>query len=208
MKVRHVVIVEIDRDGAEIASDERPLVAALAGEHLLRHTGANERIELYHDRIREALVQRIPPERARSIHRHLIRALQTNGVDDPETLYEHHLGAGEPERACSWAIRAGERAWNALAFERAAEFYGRALRLASTGQANLVDLRTRMGDALANAGRGLDAAETYLEAVKDTSGGAVPGDPGARGGGGVRSAGRGSESRPRSSTGGGHSDFG
>jgi len=160
----------VARDGAEIASDERPLVAALAGEHLLRHTGANERIELYHDRIREALVQRIPPERARSIHRHLIRALQTNGVDDPETLYEHHLGAGEPERACSWAIRAGERAWNALAFERAAEFYGRALTLASTGQANLVDLRTRMGDALANAGRGLDAAETYLEAVKDTSG--------------------------------------
>ena len=160
----------VARDGAELARDERPLVAALAGEHLLRRTGSHGRIELYHDRIRETLVQHIPPERARTIHRHLIRALLTNGVDDPETLYEHHLGAGEPDQACNWAIRAGERAWNALAFERAAEFYTRALTLASTGQVNKVDLRTRIGEALAEAGRGVEAAEIYLEAVKDTIG--------------------------------------
>jgi len=160
----------VARDGAEIGSDERPLVAALASEHLLRRTGWGERLELYHDRIREALIQRLPPERARTIHRHLIRALQRNGADEPETLYEHHLGAGEVDQACSWAIRAGERAFKALAFERAAEFYGRALRLASTGQVDLVDLRTRIGDSLGNAGRGLDAAEIYLEAMKDTTG--------------------------------------
>lgn len=153
------------RDVAGMTVDERPLVAALQTEHLLRPSTSVERVEFYHDRIRETLAARIDPTSTRDIHLRLIRALEAHRADDPETLYEHYLAAGQRQRAAACALQAGDKAARALAFERAAVFYGRALELATDTGRVTADLRIKLGEALANAGRGAEAAEAFLSAA-------------------------------------------
>ena len=153
------------RDVARMTGDERPLVAALQAEHLLRASTSVERVEFYHDRIRETLAARIDPASIRDIHLRLIRALEAHRAGDPETLYEHYLAAGQRQHAATCALQAGDKAAGALAFERAAVFYGRALELArDTGRVRS-ELQIKLGEALANAGRGAEAAEAFLAAA-------------------------------------------
>ena len=49
-------------EAAGLAGDERPLVAILRSDHLLRHSGSASRIELYHERLRETLAAQLSPE--------------------------------------------------------------------------------------------------------------------------------------------------
>jgi tetratricopeptide (TPR) repeat protein len=153
------------RDVAGMIGDERPLVAALQAEHLLRSSTSVELVEFYHDRIRETLAARIDPTSIVDIHLRLIRALEAHRADDPETLYEHYLAAGQRQRAAACALQAGDKAARALAFERAAAFYGRALELTRDTGRVTGELRVKMGEALANAGRGPEAAEAFLGAA-------------------------------------------
>jgi len=152
------------RDVAGMTGDERPLVAALQAEHLLRPSTV-ERVEFYHDRIRETLAARIDPAGIGDIHLRLIRALEAHRADDPETLYEHYLAAGQRQRAAACALQAGDKAARALAFDRAAVFYGRALELTRDTGRVVADVRIKLGEALANAGRGAEAAEAFLHAA-------------------------------------------
>ncbi|HEX8070722.1 MAG TPA: AAA family ATPase [Pyrinomonadaceae bacterium] len=145
--------------------DEAPLIAALRAARFLRSGGTTQQLELYHDRIREALAARLDAEAVRRIHRRLAETLTAKGVDDPELLFEHFLGAGETELAATLAALAARRAATALAFARAARFYRRALELAPVVGAELLPLRLGLADALANAGRPADAAVVYLEAA-------------------------------------------
>ncbi|MFI5280882.1 MAG: hypothetical protein ACHQU1_10320, partial [Gemmatimonadales bacterium] len=149
---------------AGLTGDERPLLSGLLLAHLVRRSAATVRTDLYHDRIREALVHDLEPPRARIIHRRLAEELETAGGARLESLYEHYLGAGETERAAQLAAQAADEAEAALAFERAAFFYRRAVDLkAEPGPQTAVWL-VRLGDALASAGRGEEAARAYLEA--------------------------------------------
>src|SRR5262249_8821679 len=52
-----------------------------------------------------------------------------------------------------------------LAFNRAAELFKKAVELRAADDASLRDLYQHMGDALANAGRGGQAAEAYSQAA-------------------------------------------
>ena len=52
-----------------LSGDERPLVASLRSAHFLRSSGSAERVELYHDRIRQTLAAQVSPDDARRIHR-------------------------------------------------------------------------------------------------------------------------------------------
>src|SRR5262249_31739457 len=85
------------------------------------------------------------------------------------SLFEHYLGAGERVRAATYAAAAAKKASATLAFDRAAAFYRRALELAPAGGAELFDMKRGLADALANAGRPAEAAETYLELARETS---------------------------------------
>src|SRR5262249_13203861 len=77
-----------------------------------------------------------------------------------------HLNAGgEPEEAAVHYARAAAAAANALAFDHAAALYRRALELKSWTTDERCRLRTQLGDALSNAGRGADAASEYLAAA-------------------------------------------
>ena len=122
----------------------------------------------------DAFARRSPDNRSEKgiqIHRRLAQSLEGRGIDDPEALFEHYLGAGERVRAASHAALAAKKAASALAFDRAAGFYRRALELAPARGAELVDLKRGLADALVNAGRPAEAAEAYLEIAQLTSAG-------------------------------------
>src|SRR6185369_8536469 len=74
--------------------------------------------------------------------------------------------SGNTEKAARYAVAAAEKASEALAFDRSARLYRLALELRQPDDAEFQNLRVKLGDALANAGRGVDAAHTYLAAVE------------------------------------------
>jgi serine/threonine protein kinase len=150
-----------------LEGDEDFLISSLRAAKLLRSVGEDYGVELYHDRIREALASSLETESVRQIHRRLVQTLLLKGLDDPEALFEHYLGAGEQEQASRYAALAAKKAAGALAFDRAALFYRRALELAPAVGANRVELRAELAQALANAGSPAEAAEHYLEAARN-----------------------------------------
>jgi tetratricopeptide (TPR) repeat protein len=154
-----------DVAGLREGEDARPVVALLQAERWLKDTRSGERLELYHDGIRRALLARIAPARVSPMHLSLATAMEARRAGDPETLYEHYLEAGERARALSCATQAAAKAARALAFERAALFCRRALALAPEGGTEAAALYAQLGEALASAGRVRDAAEAYSRAA-------------------------------------------
>ena len=160
------MIPSLIHQASGLDGDEDFLISSLRAAKLLRSVVEEFGVELYHDRIRETLATSLEPESVRQIHRRLVQTLHSNGLDDPETLFEHYLGAGETEQASRYAASAAQKAAEALAFERAALFYRRALELAPAVGANRTELRVELAHALANAGSPAEAAEHYLEAAR------------------------------------------
>jgi predicted ATPase len=121
-----------------------------------------DQIETYHDRIRETVISHLPSSILAAHHRRLALALEESGRADAEVMAIHFQGASVPERAIEYYISAAERASAALAFDRAAELYRAALGLRPEDGDEDFRLRSRLADALANAGRGAEAAREYL----------------------------------------------
>jgi eukaryotic-like serine/threonine-protein kinase len=165
------VAFSVAREAAELESRENVLEVLRVG-HLIRTRGTagREEIESYHDRVREAVAAALSPETLTSYHRRLAVALEASGRADPESLALHWKGAGDRERAAEHAAVAAQQAAETLAFDRAARLYSLALDLAGGADAQaLRQLRVKLGDALANAGRGADAANSYLIAAEGAS---------------------------------------
>ena len=143
-------------------------LAVLRAERLSRTRVVEDReeIETYHDRIRETVVAHLEPHVLKAHHRALALALENVPAADPETLQIHFQHAGEHERAARYAIVAADHAADALAFDRSARLYRVALDLSPGEPAGRQRIRVKLGDALANAGRGRDAAHAYLAAVE------------------------------------------
>ena len=149
-------------------------LAALRASRLVRTHGprGTDLLEPYHDRVREAVAARLAPEVIIDGHTCLAAALEDRGLgaDHPDLLAYHLEGAGRPTAAAHWTALAADRAASSLAFDRAAELYERALALAAPAPDHEVSLRTRLGDALANAGRGAPAAAAYLAGAEVVAG--------------------------------------
>ncbi len=158
---------DVARDAAEPDPREN-VVEVLRIGHLIRvrETETREEIETYHDRIREAVAGGLSPEELKSRHHRLAVALETSGQADPEWLAMHWKGAEVPDRAAEYAATAARRASEALAFDRAARLYQLALELSGGADAEARRaLEVSLGDALSNAGRGAEAAGSYLAAA-------------------------------------------
>ena len=142
-------------------------VAVLRAENLVRTNGARRAdwVEPYHDRVREAVMLRLDRETERAAHLRLVLALEASGKADPEALAEHWRGAGDLSKAASYALWAAGLATEALAFDRAARLYKLALALKPILGLEGGQIQTKLGHALANAGRGAEAAATYLAAA-------------------------------------------
>jgi hypothetical protein len=123
-------------------------------------------IEPYHDRIRETVRGHLAPAVLCQHHGRLAEVLEVRGQADPETLAIHFHGAGNPARAARYYALGGDQAAETLAFDHAARLYGLALDLGTWPVAEAAAMHARRGDALANAGRGPEAAVTYLRAAE------------------------------------------
>jgi serine/threonine protein kinase len=137
--------------------------SALRSGNLIRRTGPrlDDEVESYHDRIRESVVAHLDPATLRELHRSLAVTLEAAGAADHETLAIHYHGADEPAIAGGYYARAADEAAEALAFDRAATLYQLALDLGGQTPDAPDRLRRKLADALANAGRGLEAARVY-----------------------------------------------
>ncbi len=152
---------------AELAQNDRSALALLRSGRLIRSTGPVGRaeVETYHDRIRETVIAHIPPASLQGHHLLLARALEESTTSDPEILAIHFQGAAEHQRAGEYFVKAADQAAEMLAFERAVKLYRLALGSLVGDDPEVSGLQTKLGDALANAGRGAAAAREYLAAV-------------------------------------------
>ena len=161
---------EVVRDAAQMPSDEfSKLMTRLRVDQLVRsrQTRRRHRIEPYHDRVREAVQNRIDAATACARHDRLAIALETaTEPARPELLLRHLEGAGRHDKAARYAAEAARLAAEALAFDRAAELYRSALRLGEHTESDRRDLLIALAAALANAGRGVSSAEVYLDAAE------------------------------------------
>ncbi|MBX3159070.1 MAG: protein kinase [Deltaproteobacteria bacterium] len=156
------------------ARDElRPALATLRAEHLIRlRDGAPKLVEVYHDRIREAVVRDLRDRALRATHRRLAAALEERGDSDPAQVGSHLADGGEPERAIAFLVRAAERATSALALDEAARLYQRALDLCGqlAEPADTLALELASAAVLSNADRGLDAARRWSQVLDRVDG--------------------------------------
>ena len=122
-------------------------------------------LEPYHDRVRAAALADMPPERCVERHRRIALALESAADAEPRALALHWGERGTAPRSARYAALAGDRAAQALAFDRAASFYEQALGATEHTPEERRALLAKLGDALANGGRGKRAADALREAA-------------------------------------------
>ncbi len=142
------------------------ILAVLRNRKLIRSCAAGrDSVEIYHDRIREAVVRGIAPDHGRDQHLRLAEALRGSADTDPEVLAFHFRAGAQPEAASSYAIQAAENAVQALAFDRAARLCQLSLALLSPEDPRAQGLELKLADALTNVGRSPESAAVYLRAA-------------------------------------------
>ncbi len=141
-------------------------LAHLRAQRIVRTTGGrtDDTVEPFHDRVREVMVDVIPPERRVLRHRALATAL--SGIGAADRLAHHWSGAGDVDRAGEYARRAGDDARAKLDFDRAARFYRMALASSRWPADEQRTLRGQLAEALADSGQPRDAAREALAAAE------------------------------------------
>ncbi len=146
-------------------------VPVLKSARLLRGTW-EDRIEPWHNRTREAVVNALDADRARELHARLAEALKNAGELDAVAW---HLGAaGLVERAADETVAAARRAAKQLAFERAGVLFERALELMPRDDSHRRDVLLELAQVWAQAGRGAESARSYAAAMAERSELALP----------------------------------
>jgi serine/threonine protein kinase len=160
---RHALASALGLSPQQIA-DEAGVLRTL---RFIRAAGtlSEERVEPYHDRIRDAALASLDDDSRRACHRVLALAYEEHAALSAEQLARHWSGAGEAARAAGHARRAAEQALGRLDFARAADLYQMAIELGAPTGENRRELYTALGGALSNAGRALESAEALLFAT-------------------------------------------
>jgi hypothetical protein len=158
---------EVAEAAAGLSGQLREPLQLLRASRLIRTDASADRqnIESYHDRIREAIVTDIGESQLQDWHSRLATAWEGSGLGRPETLVTHYRAAGNGPKTTRYAEIAAERATTALAFDRAAEFFGLLATLEQDG-ARKRDWLEKRGEALVNAGEGRKAAEAFRAALE------------------------------------------
>jgi hypothetical protein len=156
---------------AELGPQSYRAMRVLEAQNLAQSTGptAHDRIEAYHDRIREAAYRALAPAERSALHEKLARVLEGRRDPDAEALLEHYRSAGKLRKAGEYAVKAAEKAENALAFERAVLLFREAMTLLEPEGEEKRALEERIGHALVLAGHGVDAADAYFRALNGAS---------------------------------------
>ena len=125
-----------------------------------------EVLEIYHDRIRAVLVSRLDAAIVADRHRELARAFEASDTGNAEQVAMHLLAAGDFGQAAAQALKAAAQAMEAFAFNKAASLYTIALATDTLDPDTRRVAHQRMGDALASADKGPEAASAYLAAAE------------------------------------------
>lgn len=151
----------------ELDEQEQAAFSLLRVGRLIRvvNSEGEEKLVPYHDSIKKTVLSYLPEEKLVEHHKRLAQALLELDETDAKNLAIHFRGAGDNEKALQYTIVAAEQAIKALAFDNAARLYRIAIEL-KPGEKEQ-DLCVKLGDALANAGRGEESACAYLAAAKD-----------------------------------------
>jgi hypothetical protein len=147
--------LSVARQVAFLEGDDLRLVDELRLGHLVRtrETGGRHLVELYQDRIRRALVDRMTSRTLRDYHLRLAFALESGDQPDPEALAMHLLEGGERWLAAKQAVAAADRAAEALASDLAARLYRMALDLGVLPDDERREVGLRLAEVLAAAGQ-------------------------------------------------------
>jgi eukaryotic-like serine/threonine-protein kinase len=151
---------------AQLETQDPRLLAVLRSARMIRSTGPGGRdeMEAYHDRVRETVLAHLDTATLKEHHLRLATVLESSGSADAESVAIHFEGAGEQGKAGRYFAAAAEKAAAALAFKHAADLFQRALELRQETGEERRQLQVKLAEALANAGRGAEAARNYREA--------------------------------------------
>ena len=150
------------------AAEVEPLLDELFDARLLLPVAGRE-LRFPHALVREAVDGDLNPLRRARLHRAAAEALIARGEAGHLVEIAHHLSETADPRAAEYLRRAGGEALAMLAYEEAAELYGRALE--ATGDEGALLLAR--GDALLRAGEpaaarsSFEAAAALARAVRD-----------------------------------------
>lgn len=154
--------------------DARAVLATAEAERVIRSSGAGAYI-FDHGLIRESLYESLADAERGHLHGRVGAALEEAGVDElGENLAEiahHYLRAAltDVRPPFDYAIRAGRRALEVLAYEQAVAFLEEALGLASAARATdeeRGELLLKLGESLLRAGRVVQGRERLVEAAE------------------------------------------
>ncbi len=164
---QHAIGGAVRRDFGELSKQ----LAQLRAAQLVRTNGVRrtDTVVCYHDRVRELVLRKLDARQQRRWHARLAKSLQRAGAakTDPHALVLHAEAAGDLRRAAEYARAAAFHAIEAAAFDKAAEFFGIALRLGRFNRARdrrAVELQ--LAHALGSAGRGPEAAAMFQAAAQ------------------------------------------
>ncbi len=158
---------EIAFRASGMTANDGTVVSVLRAGRLVRSNreGVVAKLESYHDRIRELLVEEAGPQQLEETYRALACAFEVSAVADSESIADFYSRAGDVDAAAKHALVAAERAEDALAFGRAALYYRMALR-AERPKSEMLQLRIKLAETLSNAGKGEEAGLAHLEVAE------------------------------------------
>ncbi|MBK9072776.1 MAG: AAA family ATPase [Myxococcales bacterium] len=166
--------------GSEMAA-VADAIEALQVAHLVRTDGMRrgDRVEAYHDRIRQVAISRLPAATLQQIHEQLATALEGDDEANPEFIATHWRSAGNPARAAHYLLRAADASSAKLAFNRASRLFGELIELwpeAISGHRPwrahppLHEIWEKLGDARASQRQAQPAATAFQQAAARADG--------------------------------------
>jgi tetratricopeptide (TPR) repeat protein len=141
-------------------------MSALVDEWLIRREGRQgiDVVELYHDRIRDAVVASLDQPALHTVHVQLAEAVEQWERERTDMLARYWLSAEDHERAKRYAWEAAAEARTKLAFDRAAQLYETAARF-ETQDDRKAELLRALGECQASDGRAILAADAFERAA-------------------------------------------
>ncbi|HEX2657198.1 MAG TPA: AAA family ATPase, partial [Polyangia bacterium] len=162
---RDVVFVAEPRDSTEVVA----MLDVLRAKRLvwIRQLSDGDVLDVQHDRLRDLLLARMPPDRRRQRHLVLAQALRGTVSGRPEVLASHFEAGGDGPTAGRYWLEAAARAQRSLAFKTAADFFKRGLECAELPGDERRTIQASMAESLAYAGQGERAGDAFLAAGAD-----------------------------------------
>jgi len=143
-------------------------LSSLAADRLIRAAGrrGTDAAELFHERVRDLVLEMLEPDHRRSLHRTLAVALVEAGEDGPAELARHWLGAGDPGRAAEQARLGAEQARDRLDFATASELLALAVEHGDWLPEQRRALLRELGEVQSRAGLSKQASAAFSEAAE------------------------------------------